>query len=164
MLAAWRSDFPRRRHRKNIVWLGQVEALETFGSFVGADSGFGSLFRAPAAFRLRRKDYVDERTFEKRPKLRSYLKFLANLQRKLELRGRIIMGEGTLTAICRAGVADFWVAYRSAAETGNTCRTFATILMANNPQRYGFRHGVRLRRDLAQIRVRLRPVGTARAA
>ena len=100
-----------------------------------------------ARFGLRRTAYVDERnSFEGATRASArYLKFLANRYGgNWELAmGAYNCGEGNVDrAIRRAGVANFWAAYPYLPqETRNYVpNILATILIANNPQSYGFGH------------------------
>jgi LysM repeat protein len=148
---------------ENIVWLGQVEsAWKPSALSWAAASGLWQFIPGTGSrFGLRRTSYVDERNgFEKATKASAqYLKFLANRYNgnwELAL-AAYNSGEGNVDrAIRRAGVADFWVAYPYLPkETRNYVpNILATILIANNPQRYGFGH-VRPAPPLnyAQIRV-----------
>jgi membrane-bound lytic murein transglycosylase D len=100
-----------------------------------------------ARYGLRRTPYVDERNgFEQATRASArYLKFLANRYSgnwELALAG-YNSGEGNVDrAIRRAGRADFWAAYPYLPqETRNYVpNILATILIANNPQQYGFGH------------------------
>jgi membrane-bound lytic murein transglycosylase D len=107
----------------------------------------GSLFRNGARYGLRRTPHVDERnSFEKATRASAqYLKFLANRYGgNWELAmGAYNCGEGNVDkAIRRAGVANFWAAYPFLPqETRNYVpNILATILIANNPNQYGFGH------------------------
>jgi membrane-bound lytic murein transglycosylase D len=100
-----------------------------------------------ARFGLRRTAYVDERnSFEKATRASAqYLKFLANRYNgNWELAmAAYNSGEGNVDrAIARAGVANFWVAFPYLPkETRNYVpNILATILIANNPNQYGFGH------------------------
>jgi membrane-bound lytic murein transglycosylase D len=148
---------------ENIVWLGQVEsAWKPSALSWAAASGLWQFIPGTGArYGLRRTAYIDERNgFERATKASAqYLKFLANRYNgnwELAL-AAYNSGEGNVDkAIRRAGVADFWVAYPYLPkETRNYVpNILATILIANNPQRYGFGH-VRPAPPLnyAQIRV-----------
>lgn len=148
---------------ENIVWLGQVEsAWKPSALSWAAASGLWQFIPGTGArYGLRRTAYVDERNgFEKATRASAqYLKFLANRYNgnwELAL-AAYNSGEGNVDkAIRRAGVANFWVAYPYLPkETRNYVpNILATILIANNPHRYGFGH-VRPAPPLnyAQIRV-----------
>ena len=96
-------------------------------------------------FGLRQTNYLDERhNYEKGARAAAqYLKFLANRYNgnwELAMAG-YNSGEGNVDrAIARAGVADFWAAYPYLPqETRNYVpNILATILIANNPNFYGF--------------------------
>jgi LysM repeat protein len=134
---------------ENIVWLGQVEsAWKPSALSWAAASGLWQFIPGTGArYGLRRTAYVDERNgFEKATRASAqYLKFLANRYNgnwELAL-AAYNSGEGNVDrAIRRAGVANFWVAYPYLPkETRNYVpNILATILIANNPQRYGFGH------------------------
>jgi membrane-bound lytic murein transglycosylase D len=98
-------------------------------------------------FGLQRTAYVDERnSFEEATRASArYLKFLANRYGgNWELAmAAYNSGEGNVDrAIRRAGVANFWAAFPYLPqETRNYVpNILATILIANNPQQYGFGH------------------------
>lgn len=134
---------------ENIVWLGQVEsAWKPSALSWAAASGLWQFIPGTGArYGLRRTAYVDERNgFEKATKASAqYLKFLANRYNgnwELAL-AAYNSGEGNVDrAIRRAGVANFWVAYPYLPkETRNYVpNILATILIANNPHKYGFGH------------------------
>jgi LysM repeat protein len=148
---------------ENIVWLGQVEsAWKPSALSWAAASGLWQFIPGTGArYGLRRTAYVDERNgFEKATRASAqYLKFLANRYNgnwELAL-AAYNCGEGNVDrAIRRAGRADYWAAYPYLPkETRNYVpNILATILIANNPHRYGFGH-VRPAPPLnyAQIRV-----------
>lgn len=148
---------------ENIAWLGQVEsAWKPSALSWAAASGLWQFIPGTGArYGLRRTAYVDERnSFEKATRASAqYLKFLANRYNgNWELAmAAYNSGEGNVDrAIRRAGVANFWSAYPYLPqETRNYVpNILATILIANNPQRYGFGH-IRPATPLnyAQIRV-----------
>ncbi|MDQ3799453.1 MAG: transglycosylase SLT domain-containing protein [Acidobacteriota bacterium] len=150
---------------ENIVWLGQVEsAWKPSALSWAAASGLWQFIPGTGArYGLRRTAYIDERNgFEKATKASAqYLKFLANRYNgnwELAL-AAYNSGEGNVDkAIRRAGVANFWVAYPYLPkETRNYVpNILATILIANNPQRYGFGH-VRPAPPLNYAQVRVPP-------
>ncbi|HEX8734558.1 MAG TPA: transglycosylase SLT domain-containing protein [Pyrinomonadaceae bacterium] len=134
---------------ENVAWLGQVESSwkPSALSWAAASGLWQFIPGTGARYGLRRTAYVDERNgFEKATKASAqYLKFLANRYNgNWELAmAAYNSGEGNVDrAIRRAGVADFWVAYQYLPqETRNYVpNILATILIANNPQRYGFGH------------------------
>ena len=134
---------------ENIAWLGQVEsAWKPSALSWAAASGLWQFIPGTGArFGLRRTAYVDERnSFDQATRASArYLKFLANRYNgNWELAmGAYNCGEGNVDrAIRRAGVANFWAAYPYLPkETRNYVpNILATILIANNPQEYGFGH------------------------
>ena len=134
---------------ENVAWLGQVEsAWKPQAMSWAAASGLWQFIPGTGArFGLRKTAYVDERnSFEGATKASAqYLKFLANRYGgNWELAmAAYNSGEGNVDrAIRRAGVANFWVAYPYLPqETRNYVpNILATILIANNPNQYGFGH------------------------
>jgi membrane-bound lytic murein transglycosylase D len=134
---------------ENVAWLGQVESAwkPTALSWAAASGLWQFIPGTGARFGLRRTSYVDERNgFEGATRASArYLKFLANRYGgNWELAmGAYNCGEGNVDrAIRRAGVANFWAAYPYLPqETRNYVpNILATILIANNPQSYGFGH------------------------
>lgn len=134
---------------ENIVWLGQVESAwkPSALSHMAASGLWQFIPGTGARYGLKRTAYIDERNgFEKATRASAqYLKFLANRYNgnwELALAG-YNSGEGNVDrAIRRAGVANFWAAYPYLPkETRNYVpNILATILIANNPQQYGFGH------------------------
>ncbi len=132
---------------ENIAWLGQVESMwkPTAQSWAAAAGLWQFIPGTGARYGLRRTAHLDERnSFEKATQASArYLKFLANRYNgnwELAMAG-YNCGEGNVDrAISRAGVADFWKAYPYLPkETRNYVpNILATILIANNPQAYGF--------------------------
>ncbi len=148
---------------ENVAWLGQVESSWKPSALSwAAASGLWQFIPGTAArFGLRRTAYVDERnSFEEATRASAkYLKFLANRYGgNWELAmGAYNCGEGNVDrAIRRAGVMNFWAAYPYLPqETRNYVPTIlATILIANNPNQYGFGH-VRPAAQLIYDRVRI---------
>jgi membrane-bound lytic murein transglycosylase D len=134
---------------ENVAWLGQVESAwkPTALSWAAASGLWQFIPGTGARFGLRRTAYVDERNgFEDATRASArYLKFLANRYGgNWELAmGAYNCGEGNVDrAIRRAGVSNFWAAYPYLPqETRNYVpNILATILIANNPQSYGFGH------------------------
>jgi membrane-bound lytic murein transglycosylase D len=133
---------------EDIVWLGQVEsAWKPRAYSSAAASGLWQFIPSTGSrFGLRQNAWLDERnSFEKATRASArYLKFLANRYKgnwELAL-GAYNTGEGNVDrAISRAGSADFWQIYPYiASETRNYVpNILATILIANNPAKYGFR-------------------------
>lgn len=134
---------------ENVAWLGQVESAwkPTAMSWAAASGLWQFIPGTGSRFGLRKTAYVDERnSFEGATKASAqYLKFLANRYGgNWELAmAAYNSGEGNVDrAIKRAGVANFWVAYPYLPkETRNYVpNILATILIANNPNQYGFGH------------------------
>ena len=134
---------------ENVAWLGQVEsAWKPSALSSAAASGLWQFIPGTGSrFGLRRTAYIDERNgFEAATRASAkYLKFLANRYGgNWELAmAAYNSGEGNVDrAIRRAGVANFWVAYPYLPqETRNYVpNILATILIANNPNQYGFGH------------------------
>jgi LysM repeat protein len=132
---------------ENVAWLGQVESMwkPTAMSWAAASGLWQFIPGTGARFGLRKTAYVDERnSFEAATRASArYLKFLANRYGgNWELGiAAYNCGEGNVDrAIARAGVANFWLAYPYLPkETRNYVpNILATILIANNPQQYGF--------------------------
>ncbi|MFN3329974.1 MAG: transglycosylase SLT domain-containing protein, partial [Pyrinomonadaceae bacterium] len=134
---------------ENLAWLGQVESMwkPTALSHASASGLWQFIPSTGARFGLKQNVYVDERnSFENATRAAArYLKFLVNRYNgnwELAL-AAYNAGEGAVDrAISRAGVANFWYAYPYLPkETRNYVPSIlATILIANNPQRYGFSH------------------------
>ncbi len=134
---------------ENIAWLGQVESAwkPVALSWASASGLWQFIPGTGARYGLRRTAYVDERnSFEKATTASAqYLKFLANRYGgNWELAmAAYNSGEGNVDrAIRRAGAANFWAAYPYLPqETRNYVpNILAVILVANNPQKYGFAH------------------------
>ena len=133
----------------NVAWLGQIESTwKPTALSSAAASGLwqfipGTGFR----FGLQRTAYVDERnSFDEATRASArYLKFLADRYHgNWELAmAAYNSGEGNVDrAVRRAGVEDFWAAFAYLPqETRNYVpNILATILIANNPNQYGFGH------------------------
>jgi membrane-bound lytic murein transglycosylase D len=134
---------------ENVAWLGQVESAwkPQAMSWASASGLWQFIPGTGARYGLRRTPHLDERnSFEKATRASAqYLKFLANRYGgNWELAmGAYNCGEGNVDkAIRRAGVANFWAAYPYLPqETRNYVpNILATILIANNPNQYGFGH------------------------
>lgn len=149
---------------ENIAWLGQVEsAWKPSAMSHMAASGLWQFIPATGQrYGLRRTAHVDERnSFEEATRASArYLKFLANRYGgnwELAMAG-YNCGEGNVDrAIRRAGgQVNFWAAYPYLPrETRNYVpNILATILIANNPHKYGFGH-VRPAPPLRYDRVRV---------
>ena len=132
---------------ENIVWLGQVESAwkPTAHSWAAAAGLWQFIPGTGSRFGLRQSAYIDERqSFEKATRASAqYLKFLANRYNgNWELAmAAYNSGEGNVDrAISRAGSSSFWAAYPYLPrETKNYVpNILATILIANDPHRYGF--------------------------
>ncbi len=134
---------------EDMAWLGQVESAwrPTARSWAAASGLWQFIPSTGARFGLRQSAWVDERnSFEKATRASAkYLKWLANRYNgdwELAM-GAYNTGEGNIDrAIGRAGVADFWRVYPYIAqETRNYVpNILATILVAKNPEKYGFRN------------------------
>lgn len=156
---------------ENVVWLGQVESTwkPTARSWAAASGLWQFIPGTGSRFGLRMTSYLDERnSFEKATRASArYLKFLANRYGgNWELAmAAYNCGEGNVDrAIRRAGVADFWAAYAYLpTETRNYVpNILATILIANDPNTYGFGH-VRPASPLQYDTVRVSPLTDLRA-
>jgi LysM repeat protein len=132
-----------------VAWLGQVESAwkPTVKSWAAASGLWQFIPGTGSRYGLRQNGYVDERnSFEKATRASAqYLKFLANRYGgNWELAmAAYNSGEGNVDrAIRKAGVANFWVAYPYLPrETKNYVpNILAVILIANNPNGYGFGH------------------------
>ncbi len=136
---------------EDIAWLGQVESAwrPTAMSWAAASGLWQFVPGTGSRFGLRQTAWVDERNgFEKATRASAmYLKWLANRYNgNWELAiGAYNTGEGNIDrAISRAGAANFWQTYPYIAqETRNYVpNILATILIAKNPEKYGF-HNIR---------------------
>lgn len=148
---------------ENVAWLGQVESAwkPTAQSWAKAAGLWQFIPGTGSRFGLRRTAYLDERqSFEQATRASArYLKFLANRYGgNWELAmAAYNCGEGNVDrAIRRAGSSNFWAAYPYLPrETRNYVpNILATILIANNPQQYGFGHirpAPRLRYDRLRV-------------
>lgn len=150
---------------ENVAWLGQVESAwkPTAMSWAAASGLWQFIPGTGSRFGLRRTAMIDERnSFDEATRASArYLKFLANRYGgNWELAmAAYNSGEGNVDrAIRRAGVANFWVAYPYLPqETRNYVpNILATILIANNPNQYGFGH-IRPAPPLVYDRVRVPP-------
>ena len=134
---------------EDIAWLGQVESAWRPKAYSwAAASGLWQFIPGTGArYGLRQTAWVDERnSYEKATRASaSYLKWLANRYNgNWELAiAAYNTGEGNIDrAISRAGAANFWQVYPYIAqETRNYVpNILATILIAKNPEKYGFRN------------------------
>jgi membrane-bound lytic murein transglycosylase D len=134
---------------EDITWLGQVESAwrpKAYSS--AAASGLWQFVPGTGQrFGLRQTAWVDERnSFEKATRASArYLKYLANRYNgNWELAmAAYNTGEGNIDrAISRAGTSNFWSIYPYIVqETRNYVpNILATILIAKNPEKYGFRN------------------------
>jgi hypothetical protein len=155
---------------ENVAWLGQVESAwkPSALSWASASGLWQFIPGTGARYGLRRTAHIDERnSFDEATRASArYLKFLVNRYNgnwELALAG-YNSGEGNVDrAIRRAGVADFWAAYPYLPqETRNYVpNILATILIANNPNQYGFGH-IRPAAPLMYDRIRV-PASTSLA-
>ena len=133
---------------ENVAWLGQIESAWKPGAMSNmAASGLWQFIPGTGSrYGLRRTAHVDERnSFDEATRASArYLKFLYNRYGNWELAiAGYNCGEGNVDrAIRRAGVSNFWSAYPYLpGETRNYVpNILATILIANNPNQYGFGH------------------------
>ncbi|HYJ92537.1 MAG TPA: transglycosylase SLT domain-containing protein [Pyrinomonadaceae bacterium] len=133
---------------ENMAWLGQVESTwkPTALSWASASGLWQFIPGTGSRFGLQRTAYVDERnSFDEATHASAqYLKFLYQRYGSWELAmAAYNSGEGNVDrAVRRAGTANFWIAYPYLPqETRNYVpNILATILIANNPQQYGFGH------------------------
>jgi len=147
---------------ENVAWLGQVESAWKPSAYSSAAaSGLWQFIPGTGArYGLQRNAYVDERnSFEEATRASAkYLKFLHDRYNNWELGiAAYNCGEGNVDrAIRRAGVTNFWAVY---AYLPSETRVYvpmilATILIANNPNEYGFGH-IRPAAPLVYDRVRI---------
>ena len=150
---------------ENVAWLGQVESAwkPTAHSWAAAAGLWQFIPGTGRRYGLRRTAYLDERqSFEKATRASArYLRFLANRYGgNWELAiGAYNCGEGNVDkAIRRSGKRNFWAAYPYLPrETRNYVpNILATIIIANNPYKYGFGH-IRPARALRYDLVRVPP-------
>jgi membrane-bound lytic murein transglycosylase D len=133
---------------EDIVWLGQVESAwrQQARSWAAASGLWQFIPGTGSRFGLRQTAYVDERNGFEKPTEASarYLKWLHDRYGNWELAmAAYNTGEGNIDrAIARAGVKDFWAIYPYIAqETRNYVpNILAVILIAKNPEKYGFRN------------------------
>lgn len=134
---------------QDLAWLGQVESAwsPNARSWAAAVGLWQFIPGTAARFGLRQDFYIDERSsYEKATRASArYLKFLANRYAgNWELAmAAYNSGEGNVDrAIARSGYADFWEIYQRGLlpnETRNYVpNILATIIIAKNPQHYGF--------------------------
>ncbi|MFL6229775.1 MAG: transglycosylase SLT domain-containing protein [Pyrinomonadaceae bacterium] len=143
-----RTIFRRVGVPEDIVWLGQVESTWKPNAYSwAAASGLWQFIPSTGArYGLRQTAWIDERnSFEKATEASAhYLKWLHDRYNNWELAmAAYNTGEGNVDrAIQRAGTRDFWAIYPYIAqETRNYVpNILATILIAKNPEKYGFRN------------------------
>lgn len=134
---------------EDITWLGQVEsAWRPKAMSWAAASGLWQFIPGTGrAYGLRQTAWVDERnSFEKAT--RASARYLKDLTKRYNGDWNLAMaayntGPGNIDrAISRAGSANFWKIYPYIAqETKNYVpNILATILIAKNPEKYGFRN------------------------
>ena len=134
---------------EDITWLGQVEsAWRPRAQSWAAASGLWQFIPGTGrTYGLRQTAWVDERnSFEKAT--RASARYLRDLARHYNGNWELAMaayntGQGNVDrAVSRAGRADFWAIYPYIAqETRNYVpNILATMLIAKNPEKYGFRN------------------------
>ena len=138
---------------EDIAWLGQVESawLPRARSWASAVGLWQFIPGTGARYGLRQTAWIDERSsYEKATRASArYLKFLAdryNGNWELAM-GAYNTGEGNVDrAVGRAGVSSFWAIYPYIPqETRNYVpNILAVILIAKNPERYGFNNVPRM--------------------
>ena len=132
----------------DITWLGQVEsAWRPKAVSWAAASGLWQFIPSTGRdYGLRQTAYIDERnSFEKAT--RASAKYLKDLAKRYNGNWELAMGAyntgpGNIDrGISRAGTANFWAVYPYIAqETRNYVpNILATILIAKNPEKYGFK-------------------------
>jgi membrane-bound lytic murein transglycosylase D len=146
-----RETFRREGVPEDITWLGQVESAWSpkARSWAAASGLWQFVGGTGAQYGLRQTAWVDERNGIEKPTAASarYLKDLARRYNGDWLLAMAAYNTGALNvdrAISRAGVANYWQIYPYIAqETRNYVpNILAVILIANNPEKYGFR-GIR---------------------
>lgn len=148
-LAMSRRIFKEEGVPQDLVWLGQVEsAWSPVARSWAAAVGLWQFVPATGLrFGLYQDEWIDERSsFEKATRASArYLRFLAD---RYDGNWELAMaayntGEGRIdSAIAKSGYADFWEIYSRGLiprETRNYVpNILATIIIAKNPERYGF--------------------------
>jgi membrane-bound lytic murein transglycosylase D len=146
-----RDTFRRFGVPEDVIWLGQIESAWSPKAFSSAAaSGLWQFVPSSGSqWGLRQTAWIDERnSIEKATEASAkYLKFLANRYNGDWLLAMAAYNTGALNvdrAISRAGTANYWKIYPYIAqETRNYVpNILATILIAKNPDKYGF-HGIR---------------------
>jgi membrane-bound lytic murein transglycosylase D len=142
-----RTIFRRVGVPEDIAWLGQIESAWKPNAYsYAAASGLWQFIPSTGArYGLRQTAWVDERnSFEKATEASArYLKWLHDRYNNWELAiAAYNTGEGNVDrAISRAGTANFWAIYPYIAQETRDYvpNILATILIAKNPEKYGFR-------------------------
>src|SRR2546429_8081585 len=146
-----REAFRKAGVPEDITWLGQVESAWQPRAFsYAAASGLWQFVRSTGAqYGMRQTAWVDERNGIEKPTSASaqYLKDLAKRYNGDWLLAMAAYNTGALNvdrAISRAGAANYWKIYPYISQqTQNYVpNTLAVILIAKNPEKYGF-HGIR---------------------
>jgi membrane-bound lytic murein transglycosylase D len=146
-----RETFRREGVPEDITWLGQVESAWSprARSWAAASGLWQFVGGTGAQYGLRQTAWVDERNGIEKPTQASarYLKDLAKRYNGDWLLAMAAYNTGALNvdrAISRAGAANYWQIYPYVAqETRNYVpNILAVILIAKNPEKYGFR-GIR---------------------
>src|SRR5216683_5228514 len=146
-----RETFRREGVPEDITWLGQVESAWSpkARSWAAASGLWQFVGGTGTQYGLRQTAWVDERNGIEKPTAASarYLKDLAKRYNGDWLLAMAAYNTGALNvdrAISRAGVANYWQIYPYIAqETRNYVpNILAVILIAKNPEKYGFR-GIR---------------------
>src|ERR1700681_1610697 len=136
---------------EDITWLGQVESAWSprARSWAAASGLWQFVGGTGAQYGLRQTAWIDERNGIEKPTQASarYLKDLAKRYNGDWLLAMAAYNTGALNvdrAISRAGVANYWQIYPYIVqETRNYVpNILAVILIAKNPEKYGF-HGIR---------------------
>jgi len=146
-----RETFRKLGVPEDLTWLGQVESSwQPRAVSYAAASGLWQFVRSTGAqYGMRQTAWVDERNGIEKPTNASaqYLKDLAKRYNGDWLLAMAAYNTGALNvdrAISRAGVANYWKIYPYIAQqTQNYVpNILAVILIAKNPEKYGFR-GIR---------------------
>jgi membrane-bound lytic murein transglycosylase D len=146
-----RETFRREGVPEDITWLGQVESAWSpkARSWAAASGLWQFVGGTGTQYGLRQTAWVDERNGIEKPTAASarYLKDLARRYNGDWLLAMAAYNTGALNvdrAISRAGVANYWQIYPYIAqETRNYVpNILAVIMIAKNPEKYGFR-GIR---------------------
>jgi membrane-bound lytic murein transglycosylase D len=143
-----RDIFRKEGVPEDITWLGQIESSWNPNAYSwAAASGLWQFIPSTGAqYGLRQTAWVDERnSFEKATHASArYLKWLHNRYNNWELAiAAYNTGEGNVDrAISRAGARDYWRIYPFIAQETRDYvpNILATILIAKNPEKYGFRN------------------------